>query len=131
MTPFATLVLAASLVQAAPSSADHGSIGGLAAAYHNTLLSVYPDGRKAKLWLNADHTYTAEGRRHDRSAGHWKLKSGQICMTQSKPFAVPFFTYCTDLHAGGVGTSWQAKAPTGETIKVTLIRGRPAPAEPS
>jgi hypothetical protein len=34
-------------------------------AFSNTIVSTYPDGRKAKLWLNRDGSY----RRRDAAAG--------------------------------------------------------------
>ena len=95
---------------------------GLQAAFRNTVVSTYPDGRQAKLWLAKDGSYTAEGRRHDRSNGHWKLKDGRICLRQSHPPTLPF-SYCTDLPSGGVGATWSAKAVTGEAIRVRLVKG--------
>ena len=92
-------------------------------AFKNTIVSTYPDGRQAKLWLAANGSYTAEGRRHDRSNGHWTLKDDKICLRQSHPATLPL-SYCTALPSGGVGASWSAKAVTGEPIKVKLVSGR-------
>jgi hypothetical protein len=96
---------------------------GLDAAFSNTIVSTYPDGRKAELWLNKDGTYKAEGRRHDPSSGHWTLAGGKVCLRQSKPWAPPF-KFCTPAFDGGVGATWSAKAVTGEPIHVKLIAGR-------
>jgi hypothetical protein len=95
---------------------------GLAKAFKGTVVSTYPDGRQGELWLNADGSYTAEGRRHDRSSGHWKLKDEQICLKQSKPLPVPF-SYCTNAPSSGKG-AWSAKAVSGETIRVKIVPGR-------
>ena len=95
---------------------------GLDPAFKNTIVSTYPDGRQAKLWLDKDGSYTAEGRRHDRSNGYWTLKGAKICLRQSKPPTLPF-SYCTALPSGGVGAAWSAKAVTGEPIKVKLVKG--------
>jgi hypothetical protein len=92
-------------------------------AFSNTIISTYPDGRKAKLWLNADGSYRAQGRRGKPSSGTWALKGSQICLKQAKPFKAPM-TYCTAVKQGGVGTSWTSKAVTGERIKVTVVAGR-------
>lgn len=92
-------------------------------AFENTIVSTYPDGRQAKLWLNPDGTYAAEGRRHDRSSGHWKIRGERICLRQSHPPTLPF-SYCTNVPSGGVGASWNAKAVTGEPIRVKLVAGR-------
>ena len=97
-------------------------------SFGNTIVSTYPDGRKAELWLHPDGSYDAEGRKHDRSAGHWKVKGEKFCLKQSKPMSFPF-TYCTPLMQGGVGTTWTAKAVTGEQIHVELMKGKVDPAE--
>ena len=92
-------------------------------AFRNTLLSTYPDGRTARLWLDRDGGYQAQGRRGDRSSGHWKIKADRLCLKQSHPLPVPF-SFCAPLIAGGVGKTWPAKAVTGESIRVKLVRGR-------
>jgi hypothetical protein len=96
---------------------------GLDEAFNNTVVSTYPDGRTAELWLNRDGTYNAEGRRHDRSNGHWTLKGDKVCLRQSRPVAVPF-QFCTPTFQGGVGSTWTAKAVTGEQVHVKLVAGR-------
>lgn len=93
-------------------------------AFQNTLLSTYPDGRQAKLWLDPDGTYTAESRRHRPLRGSWRIEDDRLCLRQTHPPLLLPFTYCTPLHEGGIGTSWQATAPTGEAITVTLVAGR-------
>jgi hypothetical protein len=84
-------------------------------AFAGTIVSTYPDGRKAELWLNADGTYTSEGRRHDRHQGRWTMKGEQVC------FRRLVFTYCTAIPSGNAFTT---KAVTGETIHVRLEPGR-------
>jgi hypothetical protein len=105
------------------AAAPQKSNPALEVAFNNTVVSTYPDGRHAELWLNRDGTYKAMGRRKDLSDGHWSLKGGKVCLRQSHPLAVPF-SYCTPLRAGGVGTSWAAKAVTGEAVKVKIVAGR-------
>ena len=90
--------------------------------FGNTIVSTYPDGRKGELWLQPDGAYRAEGRRHDPSSGHWSVKGDRLCLKQSKPFGAPF-SFCTPIPAGGVGSSWPAKAVTGEQVSVTLVKG--------
>ena len=97
--------------------------GGVEAAFGNTIVSTYPDGRQSHLWLAKDGTYTAEGRKHDPSNGTWKLKGDQICLRQKKPATLPI-SYCTAVPSGGVGSTWSAKAVTGEAIKVKLVAGK-------
>ena len=115
------LLIAAALAVAFPCGAADKSA--LAAAFRSTVVSTYPDGRQAKLWLNSNGSYTAEGRRHGRSRGNWKIKGDQICLRQTKPPSVPF-SYCTVIPHGGVGATWKAKAVTGEAITVKVVKGR-------
>lgn len=121
------ILAAAAVACAAPCLAQPSDSTGLQAAFGNTIISTYPDGRTAELWLHPDGTYNAEGRKHDRSNGHWKIKGEKLCLKQSHPFAFPF-TYCTPLMEGGVGTSWTGKAVTGEPIRIKLVGGMVDPA---
>ena len=95
----------------------------VSAAFGNTIVSTYPDGRTAELWLHPDGGYDAMGRRKDPSSGHWKVKGEKVCLKQKKPIPVPF-TYCAAIMPGGVGASWTGKAVTGEPIRIRLVRGR-------
>jgi hypothetical protein len=104
------LVLSAAGAQAAP----------LDRAFGNTIVSTYPDGRTAQLWLEPSGDYQAMGRHHDPSRGHWKLSGDQVCLRQSRPVPMPM-SYCTGLPSGD---SWTAKAVTGEPLKVRLVKGR-------
>jgi hypothetical protein len=94
-------------------------------AFGNTIVSTYPDGRTAELWLKPDGSYTAEGRRHDPSRGHWRLKGNRLCLSQVRPMPSPF-SYCTAMPSEGMGKAWPAKAVTGERISVRLVRGHHA-----
>ena len=114
------LALAAGLL-AAPALADPKA--DLQPAFSNTIVSTYPDGRKARLWLNRDGTYRAQGRRGKFSSGRWSIKGQQICLKQARPIPGPF-SYCTPIKKGGVGTSWTGKAVTGERIRIQLVAGR-------
>mgnify|MGYP001551547243 CR=1 FL=1 len=87
-----------------------------------TIVSTYPDGRTAELYLQRDGSYQARGRRGDPSSGHWKVKDDQLCLSQSRPLPVPF-SYCTPIPSTGLHASWSAKAVTGEPIRVRLVKG--------
>jgi hypothetical protein len=91
-------------------------------AFGNTIVSTYPDGRKGELWLQAGGAYTAEGRRHDPSSGHWSVKGDKLCLKQSKPLPAPV-SFCTPLPSGGMGSAWTAKAVSGEQVSVKLVKG--------
>jgi len=84
-------------------------------AFTHTVVSTYPDGRIAKLWMNPSGIYTSMGRRHDRHSGHWKLKGDKVCFKRGP------FGYCT---AFPTETAFTTKAVTGETIQVRLVPGR-------
>ncbi len=89
----------------------------------NTILSTYPDGRTGELWLQADGSYTGEGRRGDPSSGHWSVASGKLCLRQSRPMP-SLISFCAGLPVNGLRDGWTRKAITGETIRVRLVHGR-------
>ncbi|HEX8231934.1 MAG TPA: hypothetical protein VF559_01130 [Caulobacteraceae bacterium] len=113
----------AALALAVAAPALSVEVADLEPAFANTIVSTYPDGRKAKLWLNRDGSYRAQGRRGKPSSGVWSLKGEKLCLKQKKPVAGPF-SYCTPVHGGGVGTSWTGKAVTGEKITIQVVAGR-------
>lgn len=87
----------------------------LSRAFTGTIVSTYPDGRTAKLWMNPSGAYTSEGRRHDRHHGRWRIKGDKVCFKRG------LFGYCTQIPTTGAFTT---KAVTGETIRVRLVPGR-------
>ena len=105
----------------APAAADGPA--DLEPAFRNTIVSTYPDGRTARLWLNRDGSYHAEGRDDGPSSGRWTRQGSRICIRQRRPFVAPF-SYCTEIPRGDVGTSWTARAVTGEMIRIQVIAGR-------
>ena len=111
------------LTALAPGFALADPAASLQAAYANTIVSTYPDGREAKLWLEPGGVYRGQGRRGGLSSGRWEVKGDRICLKQSRPVPVPL-RYCTDLVEGGVGTVWAGKAVTGETVRMELVAGR-------
>ena len=93
----------------------------LTRAFGNTIMSTYPDGRQAELWLAADGGYRAKGRRGDDSSGTWRVRGNRLCLQQHRPFPAPF-GYCTPIPAR-MDQSWSARAVTGERIRVSLLSG--------
>lgn len=112
-------------IDGAAMAAGAGS-GGVRAAFGNTVVSTYPDGRTGLLWLNADGTYNAKGRHRTSSSGTWTVKAAKVCLKQKKPRAAPF-AFCTALPNGGVGATWSGKAITGERIRIKLVAGHVEP----
>jgi len=117
------LALLGFALAATPSLAATVGASSVSPAFGNTIVSTYPDGRTAELWLAPDGSYKGLGRkRNDASAGHWKLKGDKLCLKQSRPLPVPF-SYCFPLPAGGFEKPWPGKAPTGEATTIKLVRG--------
>jgi hypothetical protein len=115
IVPILGLTLAGLLCTAADAPSVSETFG-------NTIMSTYPDGRTAELWLAQDGTYTAEGRRHDPSNGHWRAKGVKLCLKQSRPVAVPI-SFCTPLPSGKMSDGWTGKAVSGEKIQIKLVKG--------
>src|ERR1044072_8456989 len=90
----------------------------LALAFGNTIVSTHPDGRKAKLWLNADHTFTAQGRKGNRERGTWSVRGGKLCLKQG------LLSYCKAFPKVRVGATWLDKAVNGEMVTNALVVGR-------
>ena len=100
--------------------------------FGSTIVSTYPDGRQAELWLKRDGTYESEGRRHDRSGGVWQIKGDdkdgyKLCMKQRRPIPAPF-SFCTPCPER-LDRPWAAKAYTGEQVSVRLVHGMFDPAK--
>jgi hypothetical protein len=84
-------------------------------AFTGTIVSTYPDGRQARLWMNRSGDYTSMGRRHDRHHGRWSVKGDKVCFHRG------IFGYCTAIPTN---TAFTTHAVTGETIQVRLVPGR-------
>jgi hypothetical protein len=135
ITPILALAISLAGVQLA-SADDKPEASGqdrrLEKAFGSTIVSTYPDGRQAELWLQRDGSYTAEGRRHDRSSGTWQIKTDKaatkLCLKQRRPFAAPF-SFCTPVPEGGLDRPWTGKAYTGEQTSIRLMKGVYDPAK--
>jgi hypothetical protein len=124
------LALAAGIAASAARAEDQGNAplqdARLEKAFGSTIVSTYPDGRQAELWLKRDGSYESEGRRHDRSSGTWQIKGDdkhgyKLCLKQHRPFPVPF-SFCTPTPENP-DRPWTAKAYTGEQVSVRMVRG--------
>lgn len=120
MKPVAILLAfaAALLTSAAEARADTAS-DMLAKAFGNTIVSTYPDGRTALIWLRSDGQFSGKGRRRLPYGGVWEEKADKLCLRQTRPIPIPF-SYCTAIPSGA---TWTAKAITGEPLKMQLLPG--------
>jgi hypothetical protein len=99
------------------------------AAFGNTVLSTYPDGRIQRIWLKEDGSYDAIGRRGKPSAGTWRVKGEKVCLKQTRPFRAPM-SYCTSFPADGdIGVTWSGKDISGTPIKLKLVKGIQRPGD--
>jgi hypothetical protein len=100
-----------------------GPIAALEPAFGNTIVTTYPNGKTTRMWLHRDGTYDGRRANGQATAGVWKVKQKDVCITQKRPLYVPV-AFCTGIVPGGVGTSWTAKGLYGEPVRNTLIAGR-------
>jgi hypothetical protein len=108
-------------------NAQAADLPDIAAAFGNTVLATYPDGRAQRIWLRADGSYDAIGRRGKPSSGRWSLKADKVCLKQSKPFRAPF-SYCTSFpERGDIGVTWSGKDLSGTPIRLKLVKGVQTP----
>lgn len=90
------------------------------AAFGNTVLTIDPDGRSRKIWLQPNGTWTGLSRRGLDLAGKWTVQGDKVCLSQSKPrlFGTMCEKFPTEL---GIGV--EARDPTGKTVQVKLVKG--------
>lgn len=111
---------AVTLVATAPMPAP---LAALEPAFGNTIVTLYPNGKITRTWLHRDGTYEALRANGDHTGGVWKVKGGELCVTQKKPVYVPM-AFCTPIVPGAIGASWSAKGLLGEPVRNTLVAGR-------
>jgi hypothetical protein len=120
MTRFTALLLTALLAAPLAAPAAAAPSANVKAAFGNTLLTIDPDGRSRKIWLQPDGSWTGLSRRGLDLAGKWTAKGDQVCLTQSKPrlFGSMCEKFPTDPASGE-----QTKDPTGATVRLKLVKG--------
>jgi hypothetical protein len=113
----------AAAVSLAALNAEAMDLSRIAAAFGNTVMSIYPDGRTQKIWLHPNGDWEGIGRDGRPLAGHWTLKADRVCLRQTKPPTLPF-SYCTSFPTDPhVGVVWTAKDFGGTPIKLTVLKG--------
>ena len=120
MTRPLLLLLTAFLASSLTAHAASAPPESVKAAFGNTVLTIDPDGRSRKIWLQPDGTWTGLSRRGLDLAGKWTVQGDKVCLSQSKPHL--FGTACEKFPSEfGVGV--EAKDPTGKTVQLKLVKG--------
>lgn len=119
MLALAALV-ATPLGAATADSAADAPDAHVSAAFGNTVLTIDPDGRTRKIWLQPDGTWTGLSRRGLDLAGKWTTKDDKVCLSQSKP-ALPG-SMCQAFPTDPK-TVLETKDPSGKTIRLKLVKG--------
>ena len=117
-----TLLLLAALMAAplAPQAAAAPSAN-VEAAFGNTVLTIDPDGRSRKIWLQPNGTWTGLSRRGLDLAGKWTVKGDKVCLSQSKP---RLFGSMCEKFPSELGVAVKSKDPTGKIVQLKLVKGR-------
>jgi hypothetical protein len=113
------LALTLFLVAAPPMAVQAIAAPDLTPAFRGTIVSTYPSGRSARLWLNANGTYTGLGAKGAHYAGVWKLRGEKVCLRQTRP-SPSLFTFCQDIPNVGPGGTWASRSPKGEPLRNRL-----------
>jgi len=118
----ALCILTAAAAAAALNTQAAEPASGIAAAFGNTVMSVYPDGRSQKIWLQPDGSWTGRSRRGTPLAGKWTMKGEKVCLRQSKPRILLAISYCQAFPADPeIGVD--AKDLAGTPIHLKLVKG--------
>jgi len=87
------------------------------AAYDNTILSTYADGRVVKVFVNADHTYSIALPDGNKLTGTWADANadGKSCFTLTDPPPKPGDKpVCLPAKEYKLGDSFEGEDPTGK-----------------
>jgi hypothetical protein len=121
-----TLALAAAAYAATAHAGDTSTTSAegkanVAATFGNTVLSIYPDGRAQKIWLQPDGSWTGLSRRGNDLAGSWRVKGEKVCLKQSKPPTLPISVCQPFPEDPTKGVA--AKDLSGTPIHLKLVKG--------
>lgn len=120
MTRSLLLLLTAFLAATLGAHAAVAPPANVSAAFGNTVLTIDPDGRSRKIWLQPDGTWTGLSRRGLDLAGKWTVQGDKVCLSQSKPRL--FGSMCEKLPTD-FGIAVEAKDPTGKLVHLKLVKG--------
>ena len=120
MTRFIAPILAVLLAAPLAGHAAAAPAANVKAAFGNTVLTIDPDGRSRKIWLQPDGSWTGLSRRGLDLAGKWTVKGDKVCLSQSKP---KLFGSMCETFPAEFGAGSQAKDPSGKTVRLKLVKG--------
>jgi len=113
------LVLACLIMAAGPATA-----GTWDTAYNGTIMAVYTDGRTAKVFVNADQSYSIVLPNGMTFKGIWTDADGQSCFTTTDPPPAPGTKpVCFPAKDYKVGDSFNGEDASGKFIG-TIQAGR-------
>src|ERR1700753_1817579 len=118
MTRSALLLFAALLATPLSATAATAPAANVKAAFGNTVMTIDPDGRSRKIWLQPDGTWTGLSRRGLDLAGKWKVDGEKVCLSQSKP---RLFGSMCEVFPSDPKVGIDAKDPTGQTVHLKLV----------
>ena len=117
----AAAAYAATTTHAADAAGKDEGKANVAATFGNTVMSIYPDGRSQKIWLQSDGSWTGLSRRGNDLAGTWSVKGPKVCLKQSKPPTLPV-SFCQPFPEDPA-KGLEAKDLTGTPIHLKLVKG--------
>ena len=93
--------------------------------YGNTLVVKDAKGLEARMFYNADHSWSGTMMDGAAMKGTWELKDGKLCNTQTDPAPAADMPNprCRDFVAHNVGDTWTINTPNGE-MTATIVQGR-------
>jgi hypothetical protein len=115
-----SLAAATLAVSALGVGAARAAPANVSAAFGNTIVSIDPDGRSRKIWLQPDGSWTGLSRRGLALAGKWTVKGEKVCLSQSKPRL--FGSLCQEFPTDPK-TGIDTKDPTGKSVHLKLVKG--------
>jgi hypothetical protein len=117
----AILAGSAAVLFASAAMADDSVI---ASRFGNTTIATGASGQTAKLYYNADHTFTMKTGAQSAS-GTWKLDGSTVCLTYSSSMPLPpgmTNPTCVPITAHAVGDTWTV-GEGAQKRTITLVQG--------
>ena len=114
------LLIVAALASPLAAPASAATTADVKSAFGNTVVTVDPDGRTRKIWLQPDGSWTGLSRRGLDLAGTWTVKGDKVCLSQSKP---RLFGSMCEVFPTNPKVGIDTKDPTGKVVHLKLVMG--------